>query len=277
MKNKFLFLSSLWLLVLAGCKKDDPTVSVESATAPKLTASTTGPLTLLRANSANPAITFNWTNPDYRFSTGVSSQDVFYTLQTDTVATNGNAFVSGVMQENVIAKDLGVTLTVKELNAILTKMNLTENVPYNMAFRIKASLANGALPLYSDPIKMTVTPYLDAVVAPPASGKLFITGSATPGGWMGGGDPELASQRFTRVSNTEYEIVVPLTANDSYLFVPVYGSWTDKYAFTGAKNANNVNGDSFQAGGEDIKAPAVSGNYKITVNFKLGTFTVVKQ
>lgn len=277
MKNKFFLLASLFAVAVTGCKKDDQTVSFVSAKEPVLTASSSSALVLTNANSANTALAFSWTNPNYKFTTGVSSQDVTYTLQIDTTSPGGNAFSSGVRQESSVSKDLGVTYTVKDLNTIFTKMNLVENMPHSIEFRLKASLVNGALPLYSNVIKMTITPYLDAVVDPPASGKLFITGSATPASWMTGGDPELASQRFTKLSSTVYEITVNLSANNSFLFVPVYGDWGDKYGFTGSGNANAVTGDTFKRGGNDIKAPAVSGLYKITVNFKLGTYTVVKQ
>lgn len=277
MKNKFFLLVWLCAAALAGCKKDDETISFVSAREPVLTASSTSALVLTSANAANNAIAFSWTNPNYRFTTGVSSQDVTYTLQVDTTSPGGNTFSSGIKQESSVSKDLGVTYTVKDLNAILTKMNLVENLPHSIEFRLKANLVNGALPLYSNVIKMMITPYLDAVVDPPASGKLYITGSATPASWMGGGDPELVSQRFTKVSSTVYEITLPLSANNSFLFVPVYGSWNDKYGYTGAGNANNVNGDTFKYNGNDLKAPAASGTYKITVNFKLGTYTVVKQ
>ena len=277
MKNKLFFLASLLAVVFLSCKKDDQTVSFLGAKEPVLTASSTSALVLMNANGANNALSFSWTNPNYKFSTGSSSQDVTYTLQVDTTSPNGNTFSSGIKQESSIAKDLGITYTVKDLNALLTKMNLVENMPHSIEFRVKASLVNGALPLYSNVIKMMITPYLDAVVEPPLSGKLFITGSATPASWMGGGDPELASQRFTKISSTVYEITLSLSAGNSFLFVPAYGNWNDKYGYTGAGNANNVNGDTFKYNGNDIKSPAVSGTYKITVNFKLGTYTVVKQ
>ena len=94
---------------------------------------------------------------------------------------------------------------------------------------------------------------------------------------MGGGDPELASQQFTQVNPSLYVInSIALNGGGSYLFVPVYGNWSNKYGFVGSGNGNNVNGDEFKAEGNDILAPAVSGNYKIEVNFKTGRFTVTK-
>jgi len=81
-----------------------------------------------------------------------------------------------------------------------------------------------------------------------------------------------------------FELTIPLNAGKSYLFLPVAGSWTDKYGGLGANNSNNVNGDDFKFSGGDMKAPAVAGTYKISVNFAAsnvagasGRFTLVKQ
>ena len=151
-------------------------------------------------------------------------------------------------------------------------MGLAENVPHNMEIRVKSAMANNSAILYSNVIKIVVTPYLDVVYPVPA--KLYITGSATPGNWMAGGDPELVSQRFTKVSTSRFELNITLSANNSYLFVPVYGDWNNKYGFTGANNGNNVNGDDFKPNGGDMKAPAATRSYKVSVDFKTGKFTV---
>ncbi|HMP20060.1 MAG TPA: M12 family metallo-peptidase [Ferruginibacter sp.] len=114
-------------------------------------------------------------------------------------------------------------------------------------------------------------------VALPASGELFITGSAPPAGWMANGAPPVAAQKFSKISNTVYELPsVALTANASYLFVPVYGSFTTKYGGSGTNNSNNTGTDYFRAQGTDLKAPPVGGLYSITVDFQSGIFTLTK-
>jgi hypothetical protein len=87
----------------------------------------------------------------------------------------------------------------------------------------------------------------------------------------------LVSQKFTQLSSTLYEITIKLTGGASYTFVPVYGNWDNKYSIKVKNDPNEIYGGDFQVGGEDILAPPVTGNYKITVNFQLGKFTVVKQ
>lgn len=274
MKNKVLFTTILFAAALAGCKKDDPTVSFVSATNPVLTASSSSALVLTGANAAANAIAFTWTNPNYRFTTGISSQDVTYTLQADTTSPTGKTFSSGIVQESSVSKELGTSYTVKDLNGILTKMNLLENIPHSLEFRLKASLVNGALPLYSNVIKMMITPYLDVAVPVPPTGDLYITGNAFASDWT---NSPPAAQKFTKLSNTLYTITVPFVAGKQYKFLSTLGQWQPQY---GGSSATGGNLGFNMGGGSDpdaIPTPSASGNYKITVNFKTGVYTVEKQ
>jgi hypothetical protein len=149
-----------------------------------------------------------------------------------------------------------------------------EDMPHEVEMRIKANLTGNAGVLYSNVIQKTITPYLDVLYPVPAN--LYITGAATPASWQCGcGEPELLSQKFTKVTSSKFEITIMLNGNSSYLFIPVYGSWAAKYGGTGANNTNNPNGDNFKPNGGDMISPTASGIYKITVDFKTGKFTVV--
>lgn len=266
---KLMLFSTVLSAMLLSCKKDENKALYNGGTPPVLTASSTSALVLVIANKDNPVVSFSWTNPNYQFNTGTSSQNVTYTLQVDTTGSN---FTNQKMGEKSVSKDLSIAFTVKDLNTVLLGMGLAENISHNIEIRVKSNLTNSSVPLFSNVIKITVTPYLDVVYPVPA--KLYITGSATPASWMGGGDPELVSQKFTQVSSSKFEITIALSANNSYLFVPVYGDWGNKYGFTNANNTNNVNGDDFKPNGGDMKAPAVSGTYKVTVDFKTGKWSV---
>lgn len=275
--SKLIFFSSLLAVVLLSCKKDENKVFFEGGTAPVLTASVAGTIPLSFATKDNPGISLSWTNPDYKFNTGVSSQNVNYQIEIDRSGAN---FTSASKQTVAVSNDLSKAFTQGEFNDfLLNQLVLDTSRPANIEIRVKATLANnGAVPMVSNVLKYTVVPYpIPPKVNPPASGKLFITGSATPASWMGGGDPENAAQKFTKISNTLYELPsIALTGGGSYLFVPQYGDWGAKYGGVGANNSNNVNGDDFKADGGDLLAPPASGNYKITVDFQRGKFTVVK-
>ncbi len=277
MKNiiKLMSLSFILATCFWACKKDENRVYILAGNNPVLTASSTAALVLDITKRDQKAITFSWTNPGYQFNTGVSSQDVTYTLQVDTTGSN---FTNPSLVSTSISKDLSVAFTVNQLNSMLLLMNLAENIPHNVEIRIVSTLSGSTVPLISNVLKMVITPYLDVKYPVPAN--LYITGGATPLSWQCGCASDLTTnyattQKFTKISSTTFQLTVNLTGGQSYLLLPIYGDWTNKYGFDGANNANNTSGDNFKPGGGDILAPATTKAYKITVDFKTGKFTVL--
>ena len=285
--KKFVKIFSLLFLVAAvvtSCKKEENKVFYEGGTNPVLTVITnsgTPNVIMGFATQTEEAVKFEWTNPDYQFTTGVSSQDVSYTLEIDTAGAN---FTNPNKKTVVLSKLLNLKITQSELNDyLLNQLVLAPAIPHTLEIRVKSSLVNNSAVLISNVVTLTVTPYtIPPKVAPPVAATLYVTGSATPASWMGGGDPENVAQKFTKVSETIYELTVNLTGGGSFLLVPRYGNWSavspdpEKYGFTGSNNGNNVNGDDFKAFGGDILAPAASGTYKIVVDFQRGKFTVTR-
>jgi hypothetical protein len=269
--NHTKWLAAVAIIFAASCKKELATVYYETGTPPVLssTSATIAPLSV--ANKTAVAVDLRWTNPNYVLTTGLSSQDVTYTIQIDTVGAN---FTNPKKGEIAIAKNLGASILVSELNATLTKMELAADVPHNLEFRVVSSI-NKTIPLTSNVLRFNnVVPYEDFAIPPPASNQMFMVGDATPGGW-GNPVPEPA-QKMTTVKKGLYEIELQLNGGKFYLFLPVNGSWDTKYGAIGSNGTNNPDGDSFKAGGGDLKAPDASGKYRITLDFKLGRFTVTK-
>ena len=261
---------------LLSCKKDEHKVVFEGGTAPVLTASTTAPMVLDIANKDNIAISFAWTNPNYRFNTGISSQNVTYTLQVDT--TGSNFTTNPNIQEMAIANDLGVTLTVKELNTFLSKMELSAGRQYNMEIRIKSALLNNSVPLYSNVIKIKLTPYLDFAVEPPGTaalnysdGALWVVGDASANGWSNPlPAPYATSQRFTRIDVLHYELIMPFNASGGYKLIQKQGEWSTQYhALDGTAKLSG----SFEKKDSDPQFPSPgAGTYKVEVNFQTGKY-----
>jgi hypothetical protein len=273
---KQLYLPVLLAIFMIACNKDEKKVYFNGGTAPVLTANKADSIPLAYVDKDNEAVKLSWTNPEYQFSTGISSQDVTYLLEIDTAGAN---FSNPARQSVSIPRELTWSVTQGQLNDyLLNQLVLVPGMKHNVEMRITASI-NGAVPIYSNVLKFKVTPYaIPPKVTPPPSGKLFITGSATPGNWQCGcGEPELLSQKFTQVTPTLYEITIQLNGGGSYLLIPVYGSWAAKYGGIGPNNTNNVNGDDFKANGGDLLAPPASGLYKIVVDFQRGKFTVTPQ
>lgn len=276
MKNylKALVLIAVSAMGFAGCQKDENKNFFLGGKNPILAASKSV-VVLSPTTEADQAIAFTWTNPNYQFSTGLSSHDVQYTLEMDVNA----AFNSPAKYVTTISKEMVRRFTVLELNSILgNTMVLEFGKEHTINVRILSSLkfegsTNGVL--ISNTVTFKATPYAPPpAVTPPSTGKLVLVGNGSPGGWDNNANN---TQVFTQRSNTLYDITINLVANGSLLFLPVPGSWDVKYGFDGSNNSNNVTGDKLALGGGDIKVPATSGSYKITVNFQTGRFTITPQ
>lgn len=271
--TNILFFSLLLTVMLGSCKKDEYKNYFESGTAPVLTTSAAA-VKLSYATAAEEAVKLTWTNPNYTFTTGVSSQSVNYVLEIDTTGAN---FTNPNKKSISISQDLSLSISVAEFNDyLLNQLVLKPGMNHNLDVRVKASLASGTVPIYSNVLKLTATPYsIPPKVAVPSSGKLFLVGDASPGGWTN--PVPVPSQEFVKVSETLYELTVPLSAGKSYLFLPVNGDWGFKYGAMGANNSNNPDGDDFKPNGGDMASPATNGTYKIVVDFQRGKFSVTKQ
>lgn len=272
----FTLLSAAGLL---SCEKADTKVTYIGGTSPVLLPSSTSPLVLNKAQAAYSSLQFQWTDPGYQFSNGVNTQDVYYTLQIDLDTTAWTPFSNPNTVSIPLTAQLATSFTVKTLNNSLNQLQLSFQA-HNYIFRIQASLlqtSGGAnvVPLYSNAVQITITPYLDVVYPVPTN--LFITGSATPGGW-GSSIPVtsgyVAQQQFTKTNPYTFQLTLALTGGQEFLFVPDANSWNNKYGTVGAGDSNNLSGDQFTPQGNNFKGPAASGTYTITVNFATGKYSI---
>lgn len=280
MKNKlFISLVSCAVLILSACEKKIDKIYYEGGNPPALNASTAN-VTLEPGLEANTALVLKWTNPDYTFTTGISSQDVSYILEMDTLGAN---FSSSIKYTTVIARDLSKTFSVDELNGILGNIMLLQLIPrrtYTLQLRVTSSISS-AVKLVSNVVSFTAKPFAPPPkVPPPAGGHLYLVGDATPGAWNN--PVPLPDQEFTKISSTLYQIVIPLTGGKHFLFLPVNGDWSNKYACHDKTTQPPTGGDFGYNGGnsyynDDMVGPTVDGNYKITVDFQYGKYTIVKQ
>ncbi len=288
--NHLVLLSASGLLLLASCKKDEAKVYYAGGTTPVLTSSvTTDSIPLHAADSTNIAATFSWTNPNYQFNTGISSMNVTYYLEFDTVGAN---FTSPNMVAVSFNSDLSTSFTESALNSLINNgLKLNDSVQHQIQVRLESFLAPitsasplGA-PLYSTSFNYKVTPYkIPPKVTPPSTGQLYIVGSATPGGSAHGWDNPITNtpvsqQQFQQKSPTEYTITLPLIGGGAYDLLPVDGSWNVKYNVASNTASGLPTSGSFQYStgpGADIPGPSASGTYTIDVNFQTGTFSVTQ-
>ncbi|MEO5889217.1 MAG: SusE domain-containing protein [Ferruginibacter sp.] len=276
---KQLFFLSLLAALFASCKKDENKVFYKGGTAPALTSSVTSAiLPLSYADRDKDALKLSWTNPNYQFTTGVSSQDVSYQVEIDTT---GADFTNPKRQTISVSKELSKSILVAEFNGfLLNQLQLDTSASHNIEIRVKSSLTNSSAILYSNILKYTVTPYaIPPVVAPPSTGTLFIVGSAmAESGWNNPISPasRIPVQQFTKISPTLFQITVPIVGGGEYKLISVNGSWNEQWSTKTNADPTLVNGGDFIFNGQNILAPAASGNYKIEVDFQRGKFTVTK-
>jgi len=252
--------TSLWL---TSCDKVGDLPQYQKGTTPILitSASTIAPQAV---DSNNTVMTLSWTYPDY----ATDYKNIKYIVEIDAPGNNFSKPFTRVVMGNI-----NTSFTAKELNAILLGYGFAFNVPVDMDVRVISSYANNNERLVSNAIKVKMTPYkIPPKIALPASGKLFIVGGATNGGWNN--PVPVPTQELSKIDETTFGGIFQLAANQSYLLLPVNGDWGAKYGAIGSNNSNNPIGDDFKLGGGDLIAPVATGVYKIIVNFQTGKFTV---
>jgi len=272
---KLIFLSTLLGTLTWSCKKDETKIFFEGGVPPVVSSSVTNNIPLSFANKDKEALKLSWTNPDYQFTTGLSSQNVTYQIEIDTAGSN---FTNPQKQTVTVSNDLSKSFTQGEFNDfLLNQLVLDTAHVHNLEIRVKSFLGTNAVPLYSNVLKFTINPYpIPPKVPPPSSGHLFLVGSATAGAWNN--PVPLPNQEFTKISPTLYQITIPLMGGNEYLFLPVNGDWSHKYA---VKNNPAVPGlsDGGDFGfdfSDNFPGPAATGSYKIEVDFQRGKFKVTK-
>jgi len=189
---------------------------------------------------------------------------------------SGKSFNSPNKKAVSISKELSVSYTQKEFNIILSDLQLKLNAPAAVDVRIIASLGASATSLVSNVMKFNVTPFAPPPKVPvPTAGTLWIIGDAVASSWNNPlPSPFDASQKFTKVSETLYELVANFVGGGAYKLIQENGVWGTQYHMV----EGNANGGTFEKKDAD---PAfvgpVAGKYKISVDFQTGKFTVTKQ
>jgi hypothetical protein len=271
-----LFLPSL-LIIQLSCKKQENKIYFEGGTPPVLSASTNS-VRLEPGEESNTAITIRWTNPEYQFTTGINSQDVTYTLEIDTLGAN---FSSTKKFTTVIAKDLSKTYTVGELNGILGNTMVLQLEPrrdYTLQLRVTSSIGS-VVKLVSNVISFTTKPFAPPPkVVPPTAGTLWIVGDAVgnPPAWDNPVPPPYdVSHKFTKVSNTLYQLTISLPGGGGYKLIQAQGDWGSQYHALAGGDWSSGDFEKMDAN-PTFPGPPTSGNYKITVDFQIGKYNVIK-
>jgi starch-binding outer membrane protein SusE/F len=251
-------------LLFSACSKVEDLPIYTNGTAPVITSSVLS--TAPSATDSNKvAITLSWTNPKYASDSATNK----YVIEIDSTGRNFSKSKS-----KTVVGSLSTTYTAKELNNILLEYGFNYNTPYEMDVRVKSSYANNNQVFTSNVLKIKMAAYVTPPkVALPTSGKLFLVGDASQGGWNN--PVPTPTQEFVKIDSVTFGGIFNLNASKEYLVLPVNGDWSHKFAVNNKSLTGlSAGGDFGYDLGDNFPGPGTAGWYKIVLNFQTGKFTV---
>jgi hypothetical protein len=261
--NKLTVAALAGFMALAACEKGDKLPYYDYGTVPVLSssASTLAP----PAGDSNKAVlSLTWTDPQYNNVEGTTK----YIVQIDTAGRN---FAKAVTREVIGTRSY--SFIGKELNSILLdNLGFQFGKPGTIEARVISSFSNNNQRLNSPAIKIGVTAYkVPPKVALPTTGKLFLVGDATEGGWTN--PVPTPSQELTRIDETTFGGIFYLYGGAQYLVLPLNGNWDNKYAVANNTVPGLAEGGDFGFNlSQNFPGPQVDGWYKLTMDFQSGKF-----
>ncbi|MDN3583089.1 SusE domain-containing protein [Mucilaginibacter flavus] len=243
--TKILAISSIGLLLLPSCKKDETRVVSNVGKAGTLTASSTTPV-LTRETAANVAVTFSWPATSV---TGYAAP-VSYTLQIDT---KGSSFKSTKLVEVALTGQTQ-TYTVGALNAILLGMNLSYDNTTDLEARVRSTVAANSIS-YTNVLTLTVKPYKLASY-------VYVPGAYQ--GWS----PSTADSLKSPNSDGLFDGYIAFTPGNLEFKITPKKVWDVAYGDAGSGKVSTSGGN--------LSVPS-AGLYELHLDLNALTFTATKQ
>jgi hypothetical protein len=261
--NKVFFIAMAVLMFSACDKVDDLPLYSEGVT-PELTALNTT-IAPLPADSLESDLVLNWSSPNY----ATDSSSYKYIIQIDSVGRN---FAKAVNKQVVGTRTF--SMTNREFNNILLGFGMEFNKQYDVEIQVISSYGNNNERRTTNKVLIKATPYKVPPKVPlPTTGKLYIVGDATDGGWNN--PVPVPTQELTQLDETTFGGVFQLTGGKQYLILPANGSWDNKYSVASNSVPNLALGGNFGYNlSDNFPGPSTTGLYKIILDFQAGKFTV---
>jgi hypothetical protein len=271
--NHFFSIMILASMVIISCEKADPLSSYAEGVAPVLTVNKSSQPASFD-DSTVAVLSLSWTDPLH----GQDKSLYKYYVEIDSA---GKGFVNSSIIDLPAGGSRNTQILGYQLNNILYGFGFEAGKNYDIDVRLVSSYKNNNDQKKSQPVKVQVSPYALPKVPVPNNQNIWLVGGASEGGWNNPlPEPFLTNQKFNKVSAAKYELTTYLFANEGYLVLPTMGSWATKYCIADEDNPDNLrNGGNFvfkAGGGRDFKSPVSEGEYKITLDFMTGVFTVAQ-
>ena len=213
MKNilKLFIAAAAVIFFYSACNKVDNLPLYGNGQAVQLSSSVSS-IAAAPADSNSTVVTFAWTNPKYAQDSSLYK----FVVEIDSA---GRSFAKEATKTVIGA--FASSMTAKELNNILLGFGFSFNVQYTIDVRVTSSYGNNNEQYKSNTIQLQVTPYkVPPKIALPTSGKLFIVGNATQGGWNN--PVPVPTQELSRIDETTWAGVFDMFGGNQYLLQPGY-------------------------------------------------------
>ncbi len=279
MKTFQVYIIALLVVLFSGCESDLVKTTIGEGTAPVLNSNASS-MILLKVDSANVALTLDWTDPGYLDDTSLGNIVGDFELEIDKNENFSDP-------KSIRSSDsLSISFSTYELNKILLDMECEEDVATNIYIRVN-SIYFVTDTLRSNVLNLNITPY--SVFIPPAievPEELWISGEALTTGWNA---PFLPEQQFTKVSETVFSITIEFLATQNYeMITDSQGvNWTPCYRIDPALIPADMlyggtfvwdgEGSAYGWGSKKFLSPPDPGVYTVTMDFQTATFTTVLQ
>jgi len=251
MFTKFLAFSSVALLMLASCKKDENRAIATSGTGGNLTASSTTPA-LSKTNLTATAITFNLTSANFGFQAATTN-----TLQIDVASDNFAKPKETVLGAGVKTQ----SFTNLDFNNLLLALNMPTGQSSQVQARIKYQLSSTTAPVYSNVVNLTVTPFA-------ISSSVYVPGAYE--GWK----PSVADSLVSATSNGIYTGIINFTGSD--LNFKIVTSRSDSWNGTNYGVGSSPGTVSGSSSAGNLTAPA-DGGLLLTLDLNQNTLSFTPQ
>ena len=241
--------------LFSSCEKDETKVFLNAdATGAVLTSPAAGNDIVLTAADSASYIVFSWNAPNYGFNAAIT-----YMLEIDKEGNNFSdplTIISG-------ATTTSDSIMVYNLNSKLVAKGFETDVAANAQIRIRSILAGlnsspYADTLYSEPVTISVTPFLAVVTYP----SIYAPGSYQ--GWT----PTTANKLYSINSDGKYEGYIYFPDDETEFKFTMDATWDENYGDTGADGTLDSGGDNIVVNG--------TGYYKVNVNMNSLTYTITK-
>lgn len=253
MKNISKSLIALFAVLAFSCNSDDvqdrPTIL--GVDAPILMAPEEGnSYVLLEGNAAIQAERFVWTKANFGQEVAVN-----YEVELDKV---GNEFATPQSLGAIIG-GTQLSVSVVALNTAVMAVGGEAAVENLYEVRVKASVNDSFEPMYSNLATISVTPYVNAVIVPPA---LFVVGNVQAYYGLSEWTPTTAMEmRYIGDGTTKvFEAYIKVGAGNGFKFVSAQADWGElegNYGTIGGAQDGNIENSG---GSGDIKVAETTGD-----------------